>query len=262
MTLYLGRLRCRIQHSSSKSLGLLEHFKQMKAVYTPTFTKDLFDHLDEFLRGFDASYEYDGTSGSIAKTIRLIRQNYRPFNRNHPSHVGAEVVLYCVGQVNNLTSNTSPLLAFLIHLLLEKNNEHFENPFSSTLAIELFTRFYPVIPLKFTENELRWLGVDSDKYDLDVDIESSLFSKILEGISSFDELQSLLPAIYSCARTYFNSSIHLSAMNMLYNALQNRYEVQYKQTICNRCHHRIYAGEAFYVVDDGVYAHEHCPFEN
>ncbi|EDR27337.1 hypothetical protein EDI_276480 [Entamoeba dispar SAW760] len=249
-------LRCRIQHTKCKYKGLLEYFKQMENQYSPTFAEDSFCELDNFIRRFDCTFNFDGTSGSIAKMVRLIRQNYRPFNKVHPNHIGAETIMYCVCQMN-ISTNTSALLSFLVHLLLEKDNKSFNNPFPISFALELYGRFYPIIPLKFTEGEFKWLGVKFDTFDLNINIETCLFNKMLDRVESFDDLQILLPAIYSYARKYFYLSIYSNAIKGLTINSNKRYEIIDRKTVCYKCHDQISATSAF-VVNNGQYAHEDC----
>lgn len=252
------RLRCRIQHTNCKYLGLLEHFKQMKLEYSPSFVQDTFEQLDEFLRVLDPTYVFDGSSGAIAKCIRIIRQKYRPFNKTHPSHIGAEVIMYCVCQVNNLKVNTSPLLSLLIHMLLERDNQSFDNPFPPSFALELFSRFYPIIPLRFTASELKWLGINLSNFDLGIDVGECIFTKMLEGVECFADIRPLLPAIYASARKYFYESITLGAIKTLTSNCTKRYEIMDGRTTCCKCHHYITASQPFTSLGAGTYAHEQC----
>ena len=307
------RLKCRIQHTKCKFKGLLEHFDQMKKEYIDLklknkaqyFVEETFKELDEFLTQFDSSFKFNYTSGSIAKMIRLIKQNYRPFNKIHPKHIGAETIMYCVCQMN-LNTNTSCLLALLIHLLLEKNvyysnntvvpfnqsmitqtsltqmneinymnmsddmmmkqslNEDtkqprilFMNPFPIQFALELFSRFYPIIPLKFTDNEMKWLGVNDESNELKIELTDGLFAKMLNNVENFNELKNLLPSIYSCARNYFYMQMYLGAARTLTASETKRYEVIDRRTMCCKCHHPIKPKDSFVVIK-GQYAHEFC----
>ncbi|ELP94829.1 hypothetical protein EIN_247430 [Entamoeba invadens IP1] len=250
------RLRCRIRHEE-KYKGLLEYYQVMTQNYSATFVDDTFKALDDYLKGVDENYTFDGSNESIAKSIRLIRQCYRPFNKMHPAHVGAEVVMHCVCQVNNLNTNTSPLLAFLIHVLLERNTE-FENPFPVSFALRLFGRFYPIIPLKFIQKEFEWLGIDLNEWDEKIEVEGCLFSKMLDGVENLGDLNFLLPAIYSTARRYFYDSMYFEAVKTVMSNATRRYELVDRRTVCCKCRHRVAGGQAFVLMPDGQLAHEQC----
>ncbi|KAL7714964.1 CNH domain-containing protein [Entamoeba marina] len=246
------RLQCRVNHHISRIDGLESYYN---AFLQQFISEDEKSYIKEFIDDMHAFVVTQNASIAVAfdsitdhqKYIDLIRQRHRPFACGR-KNCCSEIVLHCICQQD--TVGMSPLLNVFIAKMFEQKT------YTPALALEIFIRFFPVVPLVNTQSQRDWINNQYNSRSSLAD-NKNLFSLIFDSIKSTQTLVKLIPAIryYSMIHSHL-SYIDATQQALSFNLYRKGYTIKYN-TKCKSCGSKITSREPS-VVKNGEFYHERC----
>ncbi|EDR29513.1 hypothetical protein EDI_349420 [Entamoeba dispar SAW760] len=246
------RLQCRVKHHISLIDGLEEYFgafvNQLLTVDEKKYITAFIDDLYEFLNAINPKIANSFQNNTNQeKYITLIRQHHRPFLSGR-KNILSEIVLHCVCLED--ANGKSPLLnVFIAKLFTQK-------AYAPAIALEVFIRFFPIIPLKNTKTQRDWINNNNNAQAQTGD-NLNIFSLIFDSLQSSESLILLLPSIRYYSQLFSHLSVVDSAQRALFNNLNKRgFTITYTNK-CKACQTKITSRETS-IVKNGEFYHERC----